>query len=319
MKFETAPPFLAHMMRSSHFTAAGQHAAFYRAVRSGTLVRIAAGMYLPSVVWSALDPDERYLARVHAAAGVAGATRLHSHFAAAALWRLPTVGRWPAKSHALAERGSGGFSRASHVMHTASIPSTTDEIDGLHTTTLARTLVDVARVAPMSVAVAMTDRALAPKSADARSVFAERVTHAALSAEVDFDDARSGSRKCELALNFADGLSGSAGESVSRVAIHVLGFPAPELQRKFVDEEGEMFADFWWPEFNLVGEFDGLGKYVKLELLAGKTTAQAVVAEKRREDRIRALGPSVTRWDWPVARSLPLLEARLLRAGLRKV
>ena len=78
-----------------------------------------------------------------------------------------------------------------------------------------------------------------------------------------------------------------------------------------------MFGDFWWPEFNLVGEFDGYGKYLKKALLNGQTTAEAVLAEKHREDRIRAQGPKVVRWDWSVARSLPLLNLKLRDAGLR--
>ncbi|HEV7957475.1 MAG: hypothetical protein JWL94_2002 [Microbacteriaceae bacterium] len=78
-----------------------------------------------------------------------------------------------------------------------------------------------------------------------------------------------------------------------------------------------MIVDFWWPEFNLAGEFDGKGKYLRDEMLAGRTTAEVLLAEKDRENRIRALGPTMVRWDWDIARSLPLLDARLRAAGLR--
>ena len=69
-----------------------------------------------------------------------------------------------------------------------------------------------------------------------------------------------------------------------------------------------MIVDFWWPEFNLAGEFDGKGKYLRDEMLAGRTTAEVLLAE---------LGPTMVRWDWDIARSLPLLDARLRAAGLR--
>jgi hypothetical protein len=126
-----------------------------------------------------------------------------------------------------------------------------------------------------------------------------------------------GRRRAGLALTIADGMSGSPGESVSRVGIHILGLPSPELQHEFVDAEGSMFVDFWWPQLGLAGEFDGYGKYLREELRGGRTIAEVLIAEKRREDRLRRLGLTVVRWDWAVAMSLPLLDARLRGAGLR--
>jgi hypothetical protein len=75
-------------------------------------------------------------------------------------------------------------------------------------------------------------------------------------------------------------------------------------------------VDFWWPEFNLIGEFDGNGKYLREEFANGRSPGEIVIAEKRREDRLRALGPQVTRWDWSIARSAFRLRAHLADAGL---
>ncbi|MFO7688962.1 MAG: hypothetical protein R6W83_00140, partial [Cryobacterium sp.] len=62
---------------------------------------------------------------------------------------------------------------------------------------------------------------------------------------------------------------------------------------------------------NRVGEFDGRGKYITEEFTQGRTTAQVVLDEKRREDRVRALGPTFSRWDWETARD-PVVFGRFL-------
>jgi hypothetical protein len=98
----------------------------------------------------------------------------------------------------------------------------------------------------------------------------------------------------------------------------VLGLPVPILQQAFYDAAGLIgYVDFWWPEFGLIGEFDGNGKYLRDELLDGRTTSEIIMEEKRRENRLRALGPRVTRWGWDTAVSLPTLAQHLAEAGLR--
>ncbi|MFW8745876.1 hypothetical protein, partial [Mesorhizobium japonicum] len=117
---------------------------------------------------------------------------------------------------------------------------------------------------------------------------------------------------------FADAASGSAGESLSRVAIHRAGLPAPVLQQRFDDAAGLAgIVDFWWPEAGVIGEFDGVGKYLRDLSGRGRDTAQIVIDEKRREDRLRALGFRVVRWGWRAARSRGELRSLLIRSGLR--
>jgi hypothetical protein len=128
---------------------------------------------------------------------------------------------------------------------------------------------------------------------------------------------RRGRRKALRVFDFADGRSGSPGESLSRVRIHESGFPMPVLQQRFEDADGLAgIVDFWWPEHQLIGEFDGVAKYVREELTHGKDITQIVLDEKWREDRLRACGPRVTRWDWGTAWSQYGLYAHLLKAGL---
>jgi hypothetical protein len=96
-----------------------------------------------------------------------------------------------------------------------------------------------------------------------------------------------------------------------------LGFPIPELQVDFSDRRGFIgTVDFWWPDQQLIGEFDGVAKYIRLEYTSGRSAAEVVVDEKNRENRLRARGPRVTRWDWSIAKSPALLLEHLTGAGL---
>ena len=78
----------------------------------------------------------------------------------------------------------------------------------------------------------------------------------------------------------------SVGESRSRVAMSRFGVAPPVLQWEVVGPGGVVLgtADFGWPEHGVVGEFDGLVKYGRV-LRPGQVPAEAVFAEKRREDR----------------------------------
>ncbi len=101
--------------------------------------------------------------------------------------------------------------------------------------------------------------------------------------------------------------------------MYQIGCPPPILQQTFRDGNGAFVAttDFWWPDHNLTGEFDGRGKYLRDRYTRGKTAAQVVVEEKIREDKLRALGPGMTRWVWEEALSARDLRLKLTRAGLR--
>lgn len=66
-------------------------------------------------------------------------------------------------------------------------------------------------------------------------------------------------------------------------------------------------VDFYWPEFDVVGECDGRVKY---------GNATDLWNEKRREDAIRPLVRRFVRWSWSDALQVTPLAALLARAGL---
>ena len=315
MEFAAHPSWVFELTTSTTALRAGSGSEFYRRARAGHLRRMAHGVYIPTATWDALGADDRYLAAVHAAALASRPGLVFSHHAAAALWRLPLVGRWPAKPEVTVGLTAAGPSRKAFTARQYPIPDVTDVVDGLTVTPLPRTLIDVGRSATLATSVAMMDRALAGKT-HANPLFSVRVTRPQLITEFAKITTPRGRTRCLRALQLADGLSGSPGESLSRVGMHLLGLPAPALQHPFYDSDGLIgIVDFWWPECDLIGEFDGRGKYLR-DLPPGSSTADAVIAEKIREDRLRACGPAVTRWGWDTARSLPKLARHLTLAGL---
>jgi hypothetical protein len=97
----------------------------------------------------------------------------------------------------------------------------------------------------------------------------------------------------------------------------VAGFQPPELQHEVRDSAGLAgYTDYYWDTARLVGEFDGVEKYLKPEYLRGRTASQAVVDEKERENRIRAMGLRVVRWVWADLMEPGRLEQKLAAFGV---
>jgi hypothetical protein len=295
----------------------GMRSDLAREVRAGGFLPVCRGVYRRAEYAPRDDDDDRYLALLRGTQLATDRPLTFALLSAARVWRLPMIGLWPQTVHVTDDWQGGGRSSAGIVRHGWGAPDVPVERDGLQVTSLVRTIIDVARWAPFEVGVAMADSALrglrTPRGWDRAPLPRDALDEAVA--------ASSGARGCVRArevVAFADERSESAGESLSRVAIRKLGLPAPVLQQEFRDRSGRMFVDFWWPEANLIGEFDGHGKYLRHELTGGRSAAEIVIAEKHREERLRALGPSVIRWDWDTAKSSALLRDRLYRAGLRK-
>ena len=185
-----------------------------------------------------------------------------------------------------------------------------DVIDGIPVTSLARTVVDLARLESWENAVVAADAAQAlrrfggnPTSLTSTDLLREL-------ARVP----RRGVATARRVIEFSDPRSGSPGESLSRISIARARLSSPVLQQRFDDELGAMYTDFFWPDHGVIGEFDGVGKYLRQEWAGGRTPAQVVIDEKWREDRLRRLGPRVVRWGWDVARN-PGALGRLLRSA----
>ena len=296
----------------------GERRALFRSAERGRFVRLRPGVYLPADIWSHLSAEDQYLARIAAVVAVEPGPLILSGLSAAALCRLSFIGSPPIRPE-ISGTANGGRSAGSIVRHGVDMPTSVVDFGPFAITSLSRTLVDVARTESFEAAVAMTDFSLRlPQSGEAGPLTA-RMTKEALEEELESLLPTTGHARARAVREFANGLSGSVGESVSRVNIHRLGFPPPELQVVLTDEKGAMAVDFWWIDVRGIGEFDGEGKYIKPEYTHGRTTAQVVIDEKNRENRLRAQNTTVSRWDWREARSRPALRAKLLSLGLRPI
>ena len=95
------------------------------------------------------------------------------------------------------------------------------------------------------------------------------------------------------------------------------GFPEPALQHAHTSRGMILaYSDFWWEQFGIVGEFDGMSKYVDPAFTGPGGSSGAVMSERRRELELRAEVNQVLRWGWQQLQQPQLLRGLLVRAGL---
>ncbi|MDO7882862.1 hypothetical protein [Antiquaquibacter soli] len=250
---------------------------------------------------------------IRAAATAQREQRVFSHQSAAALWGLPNIGPWPDDVHLLVPKTTGGRSDPGVRRHALGVDDRdVTVIDGIAVTTLARTLVDLAATSPVYSAVAALDAAFFTP----RFGSGPLITRDAVLDQWDRQGPFRGFRRAHRLIEFAETGAASPSESGSRVTMAVLGFPAPELQHHFLVDGGDAWTDFFWESVRGVGECDGETKYEDPEFLRGRSVAEVVRAEKRREDAIRRQVRGFQRWGSAEAFSPRALRPQLLELGL---
>lgn len=178
-------------------------------------------------------------------------------------------------------------------------------VDDVPTTSLARTAVELARGAPLPVALVPMDVALrrltllaAPRGVDARAYLAAypaaiAAGRAELSAVVARMRGWPGVVAAREAVAYADPRAESPLESCSRGHVIVAELPLPQVGAAVVGDDGRTYyADLLWRRHCVIGECDGWGKYA----LDGQDPMVRLRAEKQREDALRRAGWVVVRW-----------------------
>ncbi|MFT3875438.1 MAG: hypothetical protein QM708_03265 [Propioniciclava sp.] len=208
-------------------------------------------------------------------------------------------------------RGHGRITHGVHLRGTRIGDDAVTLLEGCRTTSLPRTVVDLARTLPFDWAVAVADAALA-----------RQLSRAALDEQLELSHGWPGNVKARSAIAFADPRSESPGESRSRAIFAMGGLPAPVLQFN-VRANGILLgrSDFAWEAARLLGEFDGKSKYGE-HARPGESPSDVLFREKAREERFREQGWSVVRWVWSDLNDPDALCARVSQAltnGRRRV
>lgn len=275
----------------------------------GEWIRLRRGAYMRADRYAALDGRGRHVSHVHAALLAQPApAAVASHVSAAIVHGVDTWGLDLSDVHVT--RTSGAARREGGVHHHRAHLGPADVVQrcGLPVTSGVRTVLDQAREVPFEPAVVIADSAL-----HQRLVTAEELRTALLQCQT-----WPGARRASRVVYFADARAESVGETRSRVLFLLQGLPSPQLQAVVVDSNGDARrVDFLFQAERTIVEFDGRLKYGR----TGEEAADALVAERLREERLLEAGFEVVRLTWrdllTPERTAARIRAAFARAALR--
>ena len=151
---------------------------------------------------------------------------------------------------------------------------------GVPVTSVARTVIDLARTLPFKSGVVVADSAL----------FSDQTSAAELNGVISDCRRWPGIERARQVVDFAHPLAESAFESISRVAFRDGGLPPPVLQA-WIMGGGRAIGrvDFLWEAHRTIAEADGAAKYAD----PGRARQQL-----RRDAQLREAGFEVVHFTW---------------------
>ena len=290
--------------RAEALGAGWSDAAVRHAIATGSWIRVARGVYRRAAGGTQRPADLITAANLRGLAAAKGCERaVLSHSSAAALHGLPTLGRRVRPCLTVPAATPLRTMADIHLHRAAITPDEVTSLSGSRLTSVSRTVVDVAREHGVDAGVASADAALR----------LGRTSRVELARAADRCRGWPGGRAARITADLADGGAESVLESLSRVRIGAAGLPAPTLQVAIGDQHGQFIArvDCYWPQFGVVGEADGNLKYD-----GGRT---AIIAERRRQQRLEYYGLIVVRWEWSDLARFDAVAQRLRVAFSRGV
>ncbi|KAB7790395.1 CTP synthase [Bifidobacterium leontopitheci] len=289
-----------HDQRCAHPETHNDYKAMVRRCKAGKLVNPYPGLFSDAMYWRSLDATEqilhivRSLAKLHPTWVFAGPT-------AAAIHGLEH--QWSIQDRIyIADAHQGNDldpGKPVNRIYMAEIPVTV--VNGIRAVTMERTVLDCARLLTFPHALAVSD------SAFRRIALGERGWRSDASARIRAFAGRirgmtQGLRNAdavqavEQVLRYTDPASENGGESFMRGAILEERYMPPQLQRQFASAarpNNGYRADYTWTTADgriIVGEFDGMGKYVD-PAMAGRASIQEIVnRQNAREQDLLAAG-----------------------------
>jgi hypothetical protein len=268
-------------------------------VGRGALLRLDRGVYVVAAGAERLAsvPGGSSALRVAAAVAGMGPQAVGSHSTAAAVHELDLLRRVGGDLVAVTRPpGAPGrrTGRPGIKLHIAALPPEHRTVRlGAPVTSVARTVVDLARTTSFREGVVVADSALRGR----------QVTKTDLRAVVEACDHWPGITRARQVVEFADARSESALESISRVVFAQGGLPPPELQ-VWVGADGRVIArvDFLWRKYATIAEADGAIKYADPE---------RAKLQLQRDAELREAGFEVVHFTW---QDLHINPAQVLRS-----
>jgi hypothetical protein len=289
----------ASIVTTSELTAAGiSDAAIRTQLRRGELSRIGRGVYarpLPT------GQSDRAL-RVAAALAIIGPDAVASHHDSALLHALAVLERPPPViAVTRSPEASGSRSARNGVrLHLAALPRQhVTTVHGCPVTSVARTVVDLARSSPFKAGVVTADSAL----------HARKVTRAELRAILSDQTRWPGVDRARRVIDFADARAESPFESVARVAFDDWGLPPPVLQVEVGEDYLIGRVDFLWPEHGVIAEADGAAKYAD---------PRRAIRQLERDAQLRQAGFEVVHFTWYDLHANPHLVRQWILDAFRR-
>jgi predicted transcriptional regulator of viral defense system len=271
-------------------------------VRRGELVRVFRGFYVASESAGPIlaTANGKYLLTSAGVVRSAGANAVASHATAALIHGLDLlkdpgpvvmITRPPATSRA---------ARPGVQLHSARLLR--DHVTvrfGIPVTTVARTVIDIARAADFRSSVVAADSAL----------HSRQTTKKELQAVLATCRRWPGTAQAAAVVAFADGRSESVLESIARVLFRDYGLPPPDLQVYVGGDEVIGRADFYWKKFRTIAEVDGALKY--------RDPLRARM-QLRRDKELRDAGFEVVHFGWQEINYEPRKVVTSIRAAFRR-
>jgi predicted transcriptional regulator of viral defense system/very-short-patch-repair endonuclease len=253
-------------------------------VRSGDLVRVWHGVYATrsAIAWGKANAMTEHALRVIAARAATGPDMVASHHSAALMHGLAVYPKAPDLVVLTKPSGrrSNRLKSEGLIVHAAELPQQhTVKRYGVPVTTVARTVVDIARNSPFMSGVVTADYAL----------HADNVTREALFAVCDACERWPGIRTARRVIEFSDARAESVLESCARVIFEEHGLERPALQVTFQGYDFAYSVDFYWPRYNVIAEADGALKY---------EDPRRAFEQLKRDQNLRDLGKKVVHFTW---------------------
>jgi very-short-patch-repair endonuclease len=233
--------------------------------------------------WAGVDPERAHVLTVLAVKATVGRNAAASYHSAAVLHHLSLLNLPPKETVALTLPLRKPWNRAKPadvVFHASDLPPEhVTKVYNLPVTTVARTVVDLARTLPFTDGVVVADSAL----------HEEKTTKPELHQVLQECAGWPGVRQARRVIDFADERAESPLESAARVMFDQRGLEPPQLQATIHGPDSAFRVDFLWRDQKVIAEADGLVKY---------NDRKDLLAERERDHLLREAGYMVVHFTW---------------------